>query len=549
MAGPSTDLTALSWCLGEIRESLARAESALEQQLQSESDDNARLRAARGWLHQAHGALQVVDLEGVATITQEAEALLDRCDRGELPFNGDVVRPVTRAFAAIVEFLEGLVAGSNDSAVALFPHYRDLLALRESDRVEPSDLYAVDLSVRPPKLDDGEPLDPASLIRVRTDFERGLLGFLRNPRDAESLSAMHGAVERLHRAHQASSQRTFWWLATAFFDALRMQALPVDLYAKRLVARINLQIRRTLAQGSPIADRMLRDLLFMLARTGSGSAMADEARRLYKLAGTVPSDFETPRYGVIDARTLRTARDATAAAKAAWERYVRGSAQDLPPFAQAAQQLDTAVARLPWPGLQKLSGALIALRRALAAAGSSLAEVLSLEVATALLFVEQALDRGSRGIAQHDRRAAEMAARIDLLTERQEHDGSPMPDWLTELSRAAQERLTTAAFVGELQANLRACEKTLDAFFREPAERAELPGLEPLLRQVGGALRLLGHDAAAEGADTVMQQVAAFMAAEEPPARADCERVAHSLGALGFFVESLRQAERHGGFE
>ena len=549
MAGPSTDLTALSWCLGEIRESLARAEAALEQQLQSESDDNARLRAARGWLHQAHGALQVVDLEGVATITQEAEALLDRCDRGELKFNGDVVRPVTRAFAAIVEYLEGLVGGSNDSAVALFPHYRDLLALRESDRVEPSDLYAVDLSVRPPKLNDGEPLDPASLVRVRTDFERGLLGFLRNPRDAESLSAMHGAVDRLHRAHQASSQRTFWWLATAFFDALRMQALPVDLYAKRLVARINLQIRSTLAQGSPIADRMLRDLLFMLARTGSGSALADEARRLYKLAGTVPSDFETPRYGVIDARTLRTAREATAAAKAAWERYVRGSAQDLPPFAQAAQQLDTAVARLPWPGLQKLSGALIALRRALAATGSSLAEVLSLEVATALLFVEQALDRGSRGIAQHDRRATEMAARIDLLTERQEHDGSPMPEWLTELSRAAQERLTIAAFVGELQANLRGCEKTLDAFFRDPAERTELPGLETLLRQVGGALRLLGHTEAAEGADTVMQQVAAFADAEDPPSQAECERVAHSLGALGFFVESLRQAERHGGFE
>jgi len=497
MAGPATDPTALSWCLAEIRESLARAETALEQQLQSDEAADGRLRAARGWLHQAHGALQVVDLEGVSVVTQEAEALLDRCDRGELPFDAGLVRAMARAFSAVIEYLEGVVAGSEDSPVSLFPHYRELLAMRGAERIEPSDLFTADLTVRAPRVPQGEPLSARAVARLRAAFEQGLLRFLRNPRDAEALGAMHGAVSRLHAAHGASGQRTFWWLSCAFLDALRVQALPVDVYAKRLVGRINLQLSRTLGGGAPIADRLLRDLLFMLARTG-------EARRLYRLTGTVPSDFETPRYAVVDARTLRAARDATTAAKLGWEKYVRGGSQELPAFAQAAQQLDAAVARLPWPGLQKLSGVLVGLRRALAAAGSSLAEVLSLEVATALLFVEQALERGARAIAQHDRRASEMAERLDRLCERQEGDGQAAPEWLTELSRAAQERLTTAAYVGELQANLRACEKVLDAFFRDPAaHRAELPPLGPLLRQVAGALRLLGHDEAADGADTV----------------------------------------------
>jgi len=550
MSGAMLDLTALSWCLGEIRESLSRAEAALEQQLQSDGEDGARLRAARAWLHQAHGALQVVDLEGVAVVTQEAEGLLDRIDRGELGLNGEVVSDLSRAFGAIVEYLEGVVAGSGDSPVSLFPHYRALLALRSAERIEPADLYSPDLSVRPPRLPAAVAMSVRDTAQASAEFERGLLVFLRNPRDAEALATMHAAVERLNRAHQGSSQRTFWWLATAFFDALRVQALPVDLYAKRLVARINLQMRRTLQQGTPIADRMLRDLLFLLARTGSGSALADEARRLFRLAGTVPSDFETPRYGLVDARALRQAREATALAKAAWEKYVRGSAQDLPAFATAAQQLDAAVARLPWPGLQRLAGSMGALRRALAAAGSGLAEVLSLEVATALLFVEQALDRGARGGAQHDRRAAEMAERLDGLCVRQESDGAPMPAWLTELSQAAQDRLTTAAFVGELQSNLRACEKALDAFFRDPEQRAELSALSPVLRQVSGALRLLGHAEAADGADTVARQVALFDASPEAPDPADCDRVAHSLGALGFFVASLQQPDRQqGGFE
>jgi chemosensory pili system protein ChpA (sensor histidine kinase/response regulator) len=550
MSGAMLDLTALSWCLGEIRESLSRAEAALEQQLQSDEEDGARLRAARAWLHQAHGALQVVDLEGVAVITQEAEGLLDRIDRDELALNSEVVSDLSHAFGAIVEYLEAAVAGSGDSPVSLFPHYRALLALRSAERVEPADLYSPDLSVRPPRMPPAATLSAQDTARTCAEFERGLLGFLRNPRDAQALAKMHGAVDLMNRAHQGSSQRTFWWLATAFFDALRVQALPVDLYAKRLVARINLQMRRTLQQGTPIADRMLRDLLFLLARTGSGSALADEARRLYRLAGTVPSDFETPRYGLVDARALRQAREATALAKAAWEKYVRGSAKDLPAFAVAAQQLHAAVARLPWPGLQRLAGSMGMLRRALAAAGSALAEVLSLEVATALLFVEQALDRGARGIAQHDRRAAEMAERIDGLSVRQESDGAPMPAWLTELSQAAQDRLTTAAFVGELQANLRACEKALDAFFRDPEQRGELSTLSPVLRQVSGALRLLGHVDAADGADTVARQVALFDTSPEAPDPADCDRVAQSLGALGFFVASLQQSGRQqGGFE
>ncbi|MFM1990479.1 MAG: hypothetical protein RJA99_3436 [Pseudomonadota bacterium] len=550
MTGASPDPTALSWCLGEIRESLARAETALEQQLRDGEGDDGRLRAARGWVHQAQGALQIVDLEGVAVLVQEAEGLLDRAGRGELRFGAELVRTLSRAFAATVDYLEGVVAGSGDSPVALFPHYRELLELRGADRIEPADLFAVDLTVRPPRATPGAPLSDDETARLRGAFETGLLRFLRNPRDGEALEAMHGAVARFSDAHAASGARSFWWLATAFLDALRVQALPVDVYAKRLVGRVNRQVARSLVETTPIADRLLRDLLFMLARTGAGSALADEARERWRLTGTVPSDFETPRYAVVDARTLRAAREATASAKAAWEKYVRGSAQDLPAFAQAAQQLDAAVARLPWPGLQKLSSVLVGLRRALAAAGSNLAEVLSLEVATALLFVEQALERGARAVAQHDRRAVEMSARLDRLTERQELDASPPPEWLAELSRAAQERLTTAAFVGEMQANLRACEKALDAYFRDPgAQRDALPALASPLRQVAGALRLLGHDDAAEGAATVLRQVDAF-AGDEAPQAADCERVAASLGAIGFFVESLRQGDRgHGGFE
>ena len=52
---------------------------------------------------------------------------------------------------------------------------------------------------------------------------------------------------------------------------------------------------------------------------------------------------------------------------------------------------------------------------------------------------------------------------------RTRHPSMPV-DWLDRMSREAEERLTIAAFVAELQANLRSAEKELDAFFRDPAD-------------------------------------------------------------------------------
>ena len=58
------DIVALSWCIPEIRESLARAATELDQHLGAEAGSTGHLKNARIHLHQAHGALQVADVAG-----------------------------------------------------------------------------------------------------------------------------------------------------------------------------------------------------------------------------------------------------------------------------------------------------------------------------------------------------------------------------------------------------------------------------------------------------------------------------------------------------
>ena len=65
--------------MGEIREALARSRTALfEAGGRDAEDQTTALMHAKSHLHQAHGALQMVDVDGVALLTQLAEVVLDR---------------------------------------------------------------------------------------------------------------------------------------------------------------------------------------------------------------------------------------------------------------------------------------------------------------------------------------------------------------------------------------------------------------------------------------------------------------------------------------
>src|SRR5690606_33509863 len=154
-----------------------------------------------------------------------------------------------------------------------------------------------------------------------------------------------------------------------------------------------------------------------------------------------------------------------------------------------------AVALVPLDGLQKLGATLLEASRAAATPEREADEALALEVATALLFAEQMFDRGLRQVDDLDERAAELAARVRQCAASAEALPA-MPGWMLELGRTAQERITMSAFVAESRSTLRTIEQGLDTFFRDPSQSAGLPAALRQLRQVAGALQLLGQEQA-----------------------------------------------------
>src|SRR5690606_23128847 len=114
-----------------------------------------------------------------------------------------------------------------------------------------------------------------------------------------------------------------------------------------------------------------------------------------------------------------------------------------------------------------------------------------------------------------------------------------MPQWLRELTNRAHERATMASFVAATRTRLGDVELTLDGYFRDRTRREGLPEATAGLREVGGVLSLVGQDEAARAAQFIADQVESLEGEAEPATEALCERIADSVGALGFLVEGL----------
>jgi chemosensory pili system protein ChpA (sensor histidine kinase/response regulator) len=107
------------------------------------------------------------------------------------------------------------------------------------------------------------------------------------------------------------------------------------------------------------------------------------------------------------------------------------------------------------------------------------------------------------------------------------------------MARKAQERLLMNQVVSEMQANLRTIEQVLDKFFRDSAKRDELASLDLPMRQVLGALEMLGEQRARDTLDSACGEIRRFSNASYNANPQDFSRIAQTLSGLGFYIEAL----------
>src|SRR3989475_728177 len=533
------DVGPLSWVKGEIDHAIQRAQEALRA-FAANSGDAAQLKSSQSHLHQAHGALSIVGLEGITRVSEELEGLLAGIEKEASLRKSEIFRVVERALNGIRAYLDQLMAGNPNQPLRLYALYRDVVTAR-GGHADPTDLYYPNLSFRPPKRDKvagalkaGE--SDKYLREQRGRYQRGFLKWLKN--DASGAEDIRAAIEAIEAAQGPSSQRAFWWVSLAFFDALAHKALPQDLDAKQLCNRIEQQIKRLL-EGTPnVAERLMREVLYYVARAKPATARVREVQEAYHLDQTIPaaeSDGDT----VEENPALKSAREHLTHAKDAWNKFASGNPPSLLAFRDSASALKADADRLGNADLTALAGEVAEVAAWLTSNHENMSEVVALEVATALLLLENALAGFAHLSSEFAQQAQLLRSRLEDCMLGKLRRTAPELPLLDEMSRKAQERLLMNQVVSEMRANLRTIEQVLDAFFRDTAKRDELASLDKPVHQLLGALEMLGEQRARDSLAAAAEEIRRLSGAAHSASPQDFERIAQTLSGLGFYIEGL----------
>ncbi|MEJ8847239.1 Hpt domain-containing protein [Variovorax rhizosphaerae] len=543
IAPVTEDLGPLAWVLEEIQQSVDATSQSLRRFLRESHGapdaDIAPLRAARQQLHQAVGALQMVDQRAPALVLGAMEFAVQSFVQEPSHCGEAAVLKMERAGFAVVDFLNAMLAGRTVSSVALFPQYRDVLELVGNERVHPADLWTTPWHWAGISLQSHKPAlvyDPA----VRSRLDREVLKVVKSG-DYEAARRLQEICVGLSRGAGVPHVADFWAIAAAFFEALGLALVPADVYVKRAASRVLLQYATLARSDNTVSERLAHDLLFFCAQATPG--IRDEARILravraaWGIAGEQTVDYATEQFGRFDPVVLAQARKRIKAAREMWSALSDGDVGRLPQVADAFAQLDESLQVLHPPSLPMAH----ALTRAVGVSvqsGKPPESGLAMEVATSVLYLEAAFDDFDPHDSQLTARTVQLADRIDRA--RESGQSEPLEPWMEALYRRVSDHGAMGTVVDELRAHLGELEKSLDQFFRRPADKSLLRSVPTQLMKMRGVFLVLGLEQAAQTVECMRDNVEHLVASSTPADEShDFDSLGNNLGALGFLIDML----------
>ena len=304
------DLGPLAWVSAELRKSLAGAAQAVvhfarESEIASEVNfapcDTALLRQAQQSLHQALGALEMVNQAAPALMVAAMEAAVLRFEQSPKLCTLQAASCLESASFALLEYLETVLARRPVSPVALFPQYRDVQALAGNDKVHPADLWPVERLMREPQLPGNIcalPYGP----QARALLDAAVLGMVKSG-DVAAAAQMRAICLGFAAGQSETGARIFWKIAAGFFDAFAHGLLHTDVYVKRVASRVLLQYAAVCKGDSLLSERLTQDLLFFCAQATepqSDARVLRAVRETFALERHPRVDYDQPRFGRFD---------------------------------------------------------------------------------------------------------------------------------------------------------------------------------------------------------------------------------------------------------
>ncbi|GKS68324.1 chemosensory pili system protein ChpA (sensor histidine kinase/response regulator) [Nitrosomonas sp. PY1] len=532
-----------------IKEGIYQVFSLIDQNLDSYTQHPEKIsliRDCRNYILQLNGLLEMLELSSITVLSKQMVQLIDAQIDKKITANPKIPEALQLASRTLQHYLSELIEGKSENPLQLFPAYRSLMQAYGSEYIPESDLFFPRLTIEPPLVKismQTDALEAKSIIKqAGSEYQTGLLKWLRDPTQQEGLQLMATAVLQFEKLPGTLEQRAFWWVTAGFLeDLMQLKSTEIDLAIRRLCGKIEQTMRHLTTEALVDTQSLLRELLYHVAHSEESSQRIADIKRCYVWPGqdtkTSPLTLEqsealSPILSKLHSRLME--------ANDIWREYCAGHQESLISLRENVKQLKQLSQQTQCTPLEKLVEGISQTVGYLHDKQADIDEELAMEMATALLLAESIIDDFNQLSTDLPQQVEALTARLQQVTI---SSGTSSTD-LEHLSfsiidNRKQEKELLAQIAQEIQVNLGSIENILDTFFFEPEKRSELTKLPMLFKQISGAFTVLELERASNLLELCRNLVTKFLNSEHKIIEAEQILLVDGLSSLSFFIASL----------
>ncbi len=545
------DIETFKWVKGEVELTLDSASTELQNFISS--DDKESLYDLSNHLHQVVGSLQMLEMRALSSLMMEGELLVEDFTSVDNKIGkSSFVVLLDSAFSALKATFARIENGLPENPTDVVELINQIRSTRGLKGIEISSLFSPMIEVFPEvnsrkALKDKVYIERAKALRVY--YQTFLLQWLRDGDDT-AVDKLGMVIDKLFQMSTFGSVARLWWVASAYVDYVKHNDIGNKLVHSRIFRQIDDRFRELEQHGESAlvrdpADELIKIMLFYTGVGEKRTERMDEIVDKFKLQEYFPAlkfDEDAVDFDQLE-RNLGQLNDHGDLPLTLIRQLVtsyfeteQSDSSGLVDMLTQLEILEKATEKQDAGIIHEISAQATEVVRGIRRGLVQRDEDTGFHLASALMFVENSIhnpddvDINWLQNGQLKRQALIALNNQEELTEAM--DGSHL---------SGSERQALLNVVGnEVEENLKDIEAKLEEFGADSSKTEVLKGIDGKIRQVRGALQVLGEQKVGLLLKMAEEQFVALESGEVEASAELNEALAISIGTMEEYVKGLQ---------
>ena len=261
------DYVALDWIKGEITQTLERAQYALEAVAEA-PEDKSHLRSCLTAIHEAHGTLKMVELEGPTQVAAEMEALAEALMNGASPDKARAQEILMQVILQMPNYLDRIQREQKDSPDFVIAAVNNLRVARGAAKLAGTGV--TDAAKQTHQFE----MRPAAEVsatfekqkghqtarKIRQRYQQALIALLKKQQPRQNLKVMGKAFSMLVKMCGVSAKGNLFGLGLAVVEGINAGAIKLNAGTADKFKRVDAELKDLAVRGADALGEVSADL-------------------------------------------------------------------------------------------------------------------------------------------------------------------------------------------------------------------------------------------------------------------------------------------------